>query len=79
MCLLIVKFSLYCIYAVSTVGIILIMKNFSPTSVAPANTLPSNYHFKFIVEEISNVNDKAQVSRLYNWKLHALAQRDIDP
>ena len=56
-----------------------IIENFSPTSVAPANTLPSNYHFKFIVEEISNVNDKAQVSRLYNWKLHALAQRDIDP
>ena len=33
-----------------------------PSPVAPANTLPSNYHFKFIVEEISNVNDKAQVS-----------------
>ena len=40
----------------------IIIENFSPTSVAPANTLPSNYHFKFIVEEISNVNDKAQAS-----------------
>ena len=39
-----------------------IIENFSPISVAPANTLPSNYHFKFIVEEISNVNDKAQAS-----------------
>ena len=26
-------------------------------------SLPWNYDFKFVVEEISNINDKAQVSR----------------
>ena len=28
-------------------------------------SLPWDYDFKFVVEEISNVNDKAQVSSLY--------------
>ena len=28
-------------------------------------SLPWNYDFKFVVEEISNVNDKAQVSTKY--------------
>ena len=30
-------------------------------------TLPLNYNFKFVIDEISNINDKAQVT-LFTWK-----------
>ena len=28
-------------------------------------SLPWNYDFKFVVEEISNINDKSQVSKIH--------------
>lgn len=44
----------------------LVRRSFSPDSDLINQSLPWNYDFKFVVEEISNVNDKAQVSESSN-------------
>ena len=31
-------------------------------------SLPLKYNFNFVIDEISNINDKAQVVPITNWK-----------
>lgn len=43
-------------------SLLMISITFFPDSYMINKSLPWDYDFKFVVEEISNVNDKAQVS-----------------
>ena len=58
-------------------SLLMISITFFPDSYMINKSLPWDYDFKFVVEEISNVNDKAQVSNFFSMLANIEKKGDL--